>query len=120
MHKMRHWRLSQGLGFLGVPPTSCSQLALEESELGEGAVEGAVDNNQWTLTGHKRYTVALGYNWLHGSSTAFPLSHVVWCSSSTPKHRFILWLVVHRKLLTRDRLNKWYGCRIDDICSLCE
>lgn len=40
---------------------------------------------------------------------------LIWKSCLLPKHRFILWLFAHGKLLTRDR-----QCYIDDkVCVLC-
>ncbi|XP_071708811.1 uncharacterized protein [Rutidosis leptorrhynchoides] len=34
--------------------------------------------------------------------------HVVWYPQITPKHAFISWLAVQQRLLTQDRLMKWY------------
>lgn len=33
--------------------------------------------------------------------------HLVWFSSSIPKHSFILWLAINRKLMTQDRMQIW-------------
>ncbi|XP_019258555.1 PREDICTED: uncharacterized protein LOC109236788 [Nicotiana attenuata] len=40
-------------------------------------------------------------------------------SKAIPKHRFILWLAVHRKLATVDRLRRW-GNIVDNECVLCD
>ncbi|XP_075097840.1 uncharacterized protein LOC142175160 [Nicotiana tabacum] len=39
-------------------------------------------------------------------------------SKAIPKHRFILWLEVHRKLATFDRLERW-GVTVPKECVLC-
>ncbi|XP_019228669.1 PREDICTED: uncharacterized protein LOC109209786 [Nicotiana attenuata] len=39
-------------------------------------------------------------------------------SKAIPKHRFILWLAVHRKLATIDRLGRW-GVTVANECVLC-
>lgn len=44
---------------------------------------------------------------------------MVWCRSLEPKHSFILWLVLLRKLLTLDRLESWGADVVDNRCVLC-
>ncbi|XP_019241243.1 PREDICTED: uncharacterized protein LOC109221239 [Nicotiana attenuata] len=40
-------------------------------------------------------------------------------SKALPRHQFILWLAMHKKLATVDRLRKW-GISIASDCVLCE
>ncbi|GKA73876.1 reverse transcriptase zinc-binding domain-containing protein [Tanacetum coccineum] len=44
---------------------------------------------------------------------------VLWFSQCTPKHSFILWLAILKRLNTQDRLTKWYPGKIM-TCPLCE
>ena len=43
---------------------------------------------------------------------------VVWFSHCIPKHSFIFWLAILRRLATQDRIAKWYPRRVLQ-CSLC-
>ncbi|GJR50539.1 RNA-directed DNA polymerase, eukaryota, reverse transcriptase zinc-binding domain protein [Tanacetum coccineum] len=43
---------------------------------------------------------------------------VIWFSQNIPRHTFVLWMTVKGKLVTQDKLAKWYPGRIDK-CPLC-
>ncbi|XP_056695103.1 uncharacterized protein [Spinacia oleracea] len=43
---------------------------------------------------------------------------VLWIYTMSPKSLFILWLAVHGRLSTKDRLMQW-GIATDGVCSLC-
>ncbi|GJS50408.1 RNA-directed DNA polymerase, eukaryota, reverse transcriptase zinc-binding domain protein [Tanacetum coccineum] len=43
---------------------------------------------------------------------------VVWFPNAIPRHAFILWLLVHERLPTQDRLAKWYPNRVIK-CAMC-
>ncbi|GKC88484.1 RNA-directed DNA polymerase, eukaryota, reverse transcriptase zinc-binding domain protein [Tanacetum coccineum] len=43
---------------------------------------------------------------------------VIWFSQNIPRHAFVLWMAVKGKLVTQDKLAKWYPDRIDK-CPLC-
>lgn len=45
--------------------------------------------------------------------------NLVWHSHSIPKHTYILWLAVRKKLCTQDKLQRWYPNKTYE-CSLCE
>nr|XP_043620313.1 uncharacterized protein LOC122592176 [Erigeron canadensis] len=45
--------------------------------------------------------------------------NVVWFSHMVPRHAFILWLAVQRKLMTQDRIMKWQT-NGDFTCPLCQ
>ncbi|GJT53331.1 RNA-directed DNA polymerase, eukaryota, reverse transcriptase zinc-binding domain protein [Tanacetum coccineum] len=48
----------------------------------------------------------------------FPWYKVVWFSQNIPRHSFILWLAIKKKLKTQDRLSIWSG--LNNLrCSLC-
>ncbi|GJR58948.1 RNA-directed DNA polymerase, eukaryota, reverse transcriptase zinc-binding domain protein [Tanacetum coccineum] len=43
----------------------------------------------------------------------------VWHPNCIPKHTFILWLAVKKRLCTQDRMAKWYPSKVFE-CSLCK
>ncbi|PWA99639.1 RNA-directed DNA polymerase, eukaryota, Reverse transcriptase zinc-binding domain protein [Artemisia annua] len=45
-------------------------------------------------------------------------SKLVWFSQNIPKHAFILWLAIQKRLMTQDRLKNW-GSYDMMICPLC-
>ncbi|XP_073275451.1 uncharacterized protein [Primulina huaijiensis] len=55
------------------------------------------------------------YNFFVGSWNGWPWKPLISKSCILPKHKFVLWLVAHRKLLTRDRL----PYLSDKSCALC-
>ncbi|XP_062075685.1 uncharacterized protein LOC133779791 [Humulus lupulus] len=63
----------------------------------------------------------LGGLYIHFSS-GIPFSGLktVWCSLSQPKHRFILWLAAHQKLLTMDHLIHCHIPINSPSCPVCE
>lgn len=40
--------------------------------------------------------------------------HLTWFSNSIPKHSFILWLAIRRKLMTQDRMQFWH--HTENLC----
>lgn len=65
-----------------------------------------------------KYSSSKCYNNPSDQSTVFPGYKQVWCRLATPKHRFIFWLAVPTKLLTRDRLVT-YMPGIEMLCPVC-
>ncbi|KAM6568616.1 hypothetical protein CsatB_016601 [Cannabis sativa] len=43
----------------------------------------------------------------------------IWCNFALPKHRFILWQVVHGHLLTRDNFHKFHIDLVSTLCPVC-
>ena len=43
---------------------------------------------------------------------------LVWYAQCIPKHSFILWLAIHERLSTQDKLKAW-GVQIANRCNLC-
>ncbi|XP_074278279.1 uncharacterized protein LOC141601871 [Silene latifolia] len=68
----------------------------------------------WWLKPHQEYTIASGYDWLSPPMVKVNWTKFVWIKDAHPKHSFIGWLVMHERLLTRDRLKRM-GIIIDDI-----
>lgn len=72
--------------------------------------------NDWLVLVVK-YTVRSGYEWRQPGET-WQHWRCVWNSMSVPKHCFISWLVMHKGLLTRERLKKM-GISQEESCFLC-
>lgn len=76
-------------------------------------------NGSWGGLVHGVYSVKAGYEWLLGTHEMFRYSKAVWNACILPKHAFILWLLMRQRLLTTDRLVKWYGSGVCTQCVLC-
>ncbi|XP_022030828.1 uncharacterized protein LOC110931754 [Helianthus annuus] len=46
-------------------------------------------------------------------------SEIVWFASCIPKHAFLLWLVIRKKLLTQDKLLRWEQTRRKSMNMMC-
>lgn len=65
------------------------------------------------------HSISRSYDALMGDKPAFENVELIWNKIRIPKHRFLLWVVEHRKLLTRERLRR-VGVHCDEInCVLC-
>ncbi|XP_074265961.1 uncharacterized protein LOC141588416 [Silene latifolia] len=64
------------------------------------------------------YTPTAGYKWLRGDTPKVDWHPVIWGRLNTPKHSFIAWLYVLRRLATNDRLGH-HGMQVDGDCELC-
>ena len=73
--------------------------------------------NDWTLQGKKAYKVSTGYQWLMGG-TKVSWDRVIWARASIPRHAFIAWVFIQRRLPTKVRLNKFFH-QNDLHCLLC-
>ena len=72
----------------------------------------------------KRFSVGIVWEDIRPRGTTISWSKVVWFSHCIPRHVFHVWLVLHRRLKTQDRLRQYdVGPTIDlnmSRCSLCE
>ncbi|XP_074291720.1 uncharacterized protein LOC141618508 [Silene latifolia] len=73
---------------------------------------------EWWLSLENCYSVQQGYQWLGVQVTKVDWVPFVWNNISLPKYCFLGWLVVHGRLLTKDRLKKMQICA-DIGCVLC-
>ena len=64
------------------------------------------------------YTIAKGYKLLQGSQRSIFWSMQVWNRGNIPKHSFIFWLAMQKRLLTKDRLLRFLTIA-DANCGLC-
>lgn len=75
------------------------------------------DLNRWKLRTH--YTASSGYAWLKGGSPKVDWHGWVWNRLNVPRTSFIAWLVMWKRIQTRDRLKK-FGVIAEDNCPLCD
>ncbi|GFS34515.1 hypothetical protein Acr_00g0034340 [Actinidia rufa] len=81
-----------------------------------GTVEEAIQRlNQWTS--NEELQSKLTYGYLRSRSAKLTWPKLVWHSSITPKHSFMLWLGLKDCLLTKDKLQ---GFTEDQVCPLCK
>lgn len=81
--------------------------------------DGLCDDN-WAARINGEYNTTAAYKWLVGPKPVFKFHRLVWQRLVSPKHAFIFWLVLLRKLLTLDRLSSWGIPNVDMSCILCE
>ncbi|KAM6551429.1 hypothetical protein CsatB_001237 [Cannabis sativa] len=65
----------------------------------------------------QKYTVAHGYNMFKPAGEKVHWPKQVWSRLNSPKHSFVLWLAMHQRLKTRDRLFKMKIVE-DQVCLL--
>ncbi|XP_074288077.1 uncharacterized protein LOC141613236 [Silene latifolia] len=77
----------------------------------------AYTGNNW-LNSTIPYTVHDGYEWPRLKAPKVPWRHICWNQLNVPKWAFIFWAVMHRRLLTKDRLIRM-GITTDSLCEIC-
>ena len=65
------------------------------------------------------YKVTAGYLWLIGTRPRPAWCNLLWTRVALPRHRFITWLFLHRRLPVKTRLACLYGQQNDVTCGLC-
>ncbi|XP_019246258.1 PREDICTED: uncharacterized protein LOC109225903 [Nicotiana attenuata] len=73
---------------------------------------------QGWLKADGKYTTKSGYQWKQGRRDSWSHGRWVWDRNNIPKHSFICWLAMHRRLLTREMLAKLGMCQ-EDQCVIC-
>lgn len=73
--------------------------------------------DKWAF-GKNGYSAASGYNWLRGELHEVEWAKWVWNRLNIPKHSFLNWLIMWKRLNTRDRLRK-IGLHEEAECPLC-
>lgn len=77
-------------------------------------------NGIYSLTTNGNYSVMQGYLKLIGDTSKMEIIELVWNKISIPKHRFILWMDVQGRLLTKERMMTM-GIQYDNaMCVLCD
>ncbi|XP_074278208.1 uncharacterized protein LOC141601803 [Silene latifolia] len=81
-------------------------------------IKGGYIGDKW-LGKDIEHKLTDGYDWMRqGNSPKVEWYNTVWNNMNLPKHRFIAWLIKHKRLLTLDRLCRM-GITIQKLCFLC-
>jgi hypothetical protein len=80
---------------------------------------GGIDKPVWTLAKSGVFTCIETWNHLRKKKEAMRWWPLVWHSLAIPKQAFILWLAIHNRLTTGDRLLAW-GFKGDVNCGFCK
>ncbi|XP_074299955.1 uncharacterized protein LOC141631146 [Silene latifolia] len=78
----------------------------------------AYTNNKWLNTSLV-YCVQYGYDWLRTRHPKVEWRHLCWNTLNVPKTSFITRAIIHKRLLTKDRLIRM-GIMVDGTCDLCD
>lgn len=74
----------------------------------------------WTaVTKDGKFNIKQAYKMLQGENQRVNWKRLMCNNQATPKSKFILWLALHNRLATADRLSTWNVPR-RTICSLCD
>ncbi|XP_057247418.1 uncharacterized protein LOC130589840 [Beta vulgaris subsp. vulgaris] len=66
-----------------------------------------------------KFSIKQAYKLLQGAQPSVPWKRLICNNHASPKSKFIVWLAIHNRLATTDRLIKWnVPCRA--TCSLCD
>lgn len=86
-----------------------------KSDMAEWYSQGA-----YVLAENGKYSTGASYAVLIGVKRKMRISDLIWSKISQPRHIFIIWLAVHSRLLTKDRLQRM-NIQVDNItCNLCD
>jgi len=73
----------------------------------------------WEWKGRGPYKVTKGYSWSMGDRAKVTWAKIIWARPTVPRHAFILWVFLHHKLLTLQRLTTFDPQR-ESTCHLCK
>ncbi|XP_070022703.1 uncharacterized protein [Nicotiana sylvestris] len=99
------------------PPQDCTWYWKKICDIKEKFKDG-FEQRGWKAK-NKQYTIKDGYNWRRGEAIKWPYARWIWNRLNVPKHCFIGWAIMKKRLLTRDRLNL-IGVSQEKTCLLCE
>jgi hypothetical protein len=89
-------------------PAHSEELVIIQSRLPEIPI-GAIDELVWTISKTGTYSSAETYNHLRKKKNSVIWWPLVWHKYAIPKQAFILWLAMHNRLTTGDRMLTWAG-----------
>lgn len=99
-----------------VPNTSVSWYWRQLTHIKDSFRSG-YSGDRWVF-GKKGYTATSGYNWLRTQQYEVEWSKWVWNRLNSPKHSFLSWIIMWKRLNTRDRLRR-IGLEVPRECPLC-
>lgn len=85
------------------PPNDCSWYWKKLDSLKNDMINWYT-NGRYILTYSGFYSITSSYNTLIGAHIRCRIDDLVWTAVAQPKHRFVLWLAVQGRLLTKARL----------------
>jgi hypothetical protein len=98
-------------------PARSEDLVAIQSRLPE-IVLGHVDKPVWKIARNGSFVSSETWNFLRDKKAEVEWWHLIWFPYAIPKHAFILWLAVHNRLTTSNRLLLW-GFNGDPLCGFC-
>ncbi|CAL1405087.1 unnamed protein product [Linum trigynum] len=81
-------------------------------------VSGNGSSTLWQGEQMKRFSVSRVWNDIRVKQPEVQWWRLVWAKEINPKHGLILWLAIHRRLVTQDKLLAW-GKNVSGCCLLC-
>nr|XP_016463101.1 PREDICTED: uncharacterized protein LOC107786164 [Nicotiana tabacum] len=101
------------------PPMDCNWYWKKLNSLKERMQEWYVQG-RYVLTVNGEYSITRSYLDIIGSHSRMRIAELVWTAMAQPRHRFIMWLAIHGRLLTRERLLKLQIPVENMYCCLCD
>lgn len=74
---------------------------------------------KYCLTGTGKYSITQGYKRLTGIEKRWEFANILWNKVAVPKHSSINWLVVQKRLPTKNRMQVMEMTLEDTECKLC-
>ncbi|XP_050233365.1 uncharacterized protein LOC126681854 [Mercurialis annua] len=65
------------------------------------------DKIDWKVMNHDKFSVSKTWNVYKEHHSCPPWIKILWGKNSIPRHNFILWLALKRRLRTKDKLKNW-------------
>lgn len=94
----------KGEDFMSVQPKASDSWHWKQLIKVRNLLREGLTDVRWCGFRNGVYSVAQAYEWLLGEQAQFRYAKVLWHKFIFPKHAFILWLVLRRRLLTLDRI----------------
>ncbi|XP_070005437.1 uncharacterized protein [Nicotiana sylvestris] len=86
----------------------------------KGVMQGWYSQDRYMLTSGGRYSTTSSYLAIASQQPRVEIADLVWTALAQPRHKFVMWLAIQGRLLTKDRL-VGMQIHVDNInCSLCE
>ncbi|KAH0675380.1 hypothetical protein KY285_023181 [Solanum tuberosum] len=86
----------------------------------KGKMQSWHTQDSYWLTKGGEYSITRSYIDLRGTHSSSHIAECIWSVVAQPKHRFILWLVVQDRLLTKERMLKMNISVEEANCCLCD
>ncbi|XP_075091940.1 uncharacterized protein LOC142172073 [Nicotiana tabacum] len=101
------------------PPNDCSWYWKKITTL-KMVMQDWYQQGSYILDPQGAYSISRSYNKLLGPLSGMRNAELIWSSISQSKHRFITWLAVQDRLLTKERLKRLQIYVEHDQCCLCD